>query len=263
MKYLQQRREELGHSQQHVALEAQMSRTHYQRVEQGLVAASPQQAQALERILGLPVFSTDHLFGQNERRDLSASSLFEVENLSRATWAHAARLSGSHGLSPAVWSQLSHFFHTDSALECNALAQLAAFGAGLRLDSPLLWGFKGSIPVDRHDQFLGALRLPCLFYRKEKVVFVFWPQFRLRPGEVTWRVDGLVFYRDAKRRVWLVVEFDGTGHDARLDLYRASQLRLPEVRITGKEIGARKTAELLLQRASLARIPDFSALSAR
>ncbi len=263
MRYLQQRREELGHSQQQVALAATMSRTHYQRIERGLVAASPVQAQALERVLGVPVISTDHLFGQNERRDLCGASLFEVENMSRSTWALAAKLTGVHGLSRQVWSQLSTLFHTDSALECSALAQVAAAGGELRLDSPLLWGFKGAIPVDRHDQFLGALRLPCLFYKKEKVVFVFWPQFRLRPGEVTWRVDGLVFYRDATRRGWLIVEFDGSGHDARLDLFRASQLRLPEVRITGKEIGARQTMDLLLQRAPLARIPDFSSLQSR
>lgn len=260
MRYLQQRREELGHSQQYVASEAGISRTHYQRVEQGMVAASPDQACSLQRILGIPVVSTDHLFGQNERRDLCGASLFEVENMSRSTWAHAARLTGVQGLSPELWGQLSTFFHTDSALECSALAQLAAGGAEFKLDSPLLWGFKGAIPVDRHDRFLGALRLPCLFYKKEKVAFVFWPQFRLRPGEITWRVDGLVFYRDANRRGWLMVEFDGSGHDARLDLFRASQLRLPEVRITGKEIGARQTMELLLQRAPLARIPDFSSL---
>lgn len=240
-----------------------MSRTHYQRIEQGLAAASPDQARSLERILGVPVFSTEHIFGQNERRDLCGASLYAVENMSRSTWMHAARRTGTHGLSPDLWSQMCTFFHTDSALECSALAQLAAAGAKLRLDSPLLWGFRGLVPVDRHDQFLGALRLPCLFYKKEKVAFVFWPQFRLRPGEVTWRVDGLVFYRDATCRIWLIVEFDGSGHDARLDLFRASQLRLPEVRITGKEIVARQTMPLLLDRAPLARIPDFSSLQSR
>lgn len=262
MNYLQQRREDLGHTQQHVAETAGLSRTHYQRIEQGLAAPSPEQALALESILAVPVLHSDQLFTQNERRDLCGAPLFELENMSRATWLQASKLYGTQGLAPELWAQLCTFFHTDSALECSALAQLAV-KAKLRFDSPLLWGFRGLIPVDRHDQFLGALRLPCLFYREGKVAFVFWPQLRLRPGDVTWRVDGLLFYRDGSRRVWLIVEFDGTGHDARLDLYRASQLRLPEVRITGKEIRARQTLELLLERAPQARIPDFSRLQSR
>lgn len=261
MNYLKQARKDLSHSQQFVAQAAGMSRSHYQRIEQGWVAASPAQALALQAVLGIPVFSSDQLLTQNERRDLSCASLFEVENMSRSTWLHASKLWGTFGLAPEVWSQLSTFFHTDSARECSALAQVAS-GSQVRIDSPLLWGFKGII-VDRHDQFLGAARLPCLFYRRGKVAFVLWPQIRLRPGDVTWRVDGLLFFRDPTRRGWLIVEFDGDGHDARLDLFRASQLRLPEVRITGKEIGARRTLQLLLDRAPLARVPDFSSLCAR
>ena len=61
MSYIQQRRMGLGLSQSAVARAAGMSRSQYQRVEQGLVLASPDQAQALERTLGIAMLSTAHL----------------------------------------------------------------------------------------------------------------------------------------------------------------------------------------------------------
>lgn len=260
MSYLLKRREELDYSQEKVARSSGMSRSHYQRIEEGRSLPSPSQAAALEEVLGVPVLSDRHLIQPSDRREWSRAGLFVAENQSRSTWQQASRAYGMHGLTHQVWSQLSFFFQTDSALECSALAQLVAGGAEIRLDSPLLWGFRHNLPVDANDRFLGAAHLPCLLYRQGKVVMAVWPQFRLRPSDVTWRLDGLVYFRDAKGRRWLALEFDGRGHDARLDLYRAYQIQLPEARITGEEVAARKVLELLLERAPLAALPDFSSL---
>lgn len=260
MSYIQQRRMGLGLSQLAVARAAGMSRSQYQRVEQGVVLASPDQAHALERTLGIAMLSTAHLVRSADRRDLAGVALFKTEDMQRATWQQAARLWGSHGLEAPLWDQLSGYFHSDSARECSGLAQVAAGGAELRLDSPLLWGFDQHFPVDRHDRFLGARHLPLLLYHRNGVTLAVWPQVRLRPADFTWCLDALVFYRNGRIRRWLALEWDGRGHDPRNDLYRASQLKLPEVRITGDEIGARKALQLLLERAPLAEIPDYSSL---
>ncbi|MBN9415871.1 hypothetical protein ABS71_09185 [bacterium SCN 62-11] len=260
MSYLQKRREELDFSQTKVAQSSGMSRAHYQRIEDGRCLPGPEQDSALEAVLGIPVLSERHLIQASERRELSKAGLFVAENHSRSTWQQASRSYGMQGLDQKTWSQLSFFYHTDSALECSALAQLVAAGAEIRLDSPLLWGFRHNLPVDAHDRFLGAAHLPCLLYRKGSVTMAVWPQFRLRPSDVTWRLDGLVFFRDSSGRRWLALEFDGRGHDARLDLYRAHQIQLPEVRISGDEIVERRVFELLLERAPSATLPDFSPL---
>lgn len=260
MKYLQTRRVELGLSQLEVARSARMSRSQYQRIETGHLLASAEQASALEAVLSVPVLSEKHLIRAGDRRDMSRAPLFRAEDRSRATWMQASRLWGLHGVDPTVWTQMSLFFETGSARECSGLTQIAAGGASLRLDSPLLWGFDRHVPVDQHDRFLGAAHLPCLFYEQEKITFALWPQMRLRPADITWCLDGLLFFRRGAQRRWLDLEFDGGGHDPRNDLYRAYQLQLPEVRITGEEIKAGEVFRLLLERAPLARLPDFSPL---
>lgn len=260
MTYLEKRREELNYSQLHAAQATGLSRSQYQRIESGQTLASEAQAAALEALLGVPVVSEKHLIQPSLRRDLARPDLFQVENLGRATWNQASRAYGTHGLDSRTWGQLGFFFHTDSALECSALSQIAAAGATIRFDSPLLWGFRQHPPVDQNDRFLGAAHLPCLFYDKDKVTLVIWPQLRFRPTDVTWRLDALVFYRQGTRRRWLTLEFDGRGHDTRNDLYRAYQIHLPEVRISGDEVVERRVFELLLERAPLAQLPDFSPL---
>ncbi|MFN8612748.1 MAG: helix-turn-helix transcriptional regulator [Vulcanimicrobiota bacterium] len=260
MSYIQIRRNELGLTQAAAAAAAGMSRTNYQRVEQGLMLPGSQQARALEAVLGTPILSLDNIVRPVERRDLAGVALYQSENTTRATWAQAARLGGTHGLDSAVWSSLSTFLCSDSARECMALAQVAAAGGELRTDSPLLWGFDQHFLVNRHDRFLGARHLPFLLYQKGEVTLALWPQVRIRPADFTWCLDALTFYRNGRLRRWLDVEWDGRGHDPGNDLYRASQLRLPEVRITGQEIGAREVMQLLLQRAPQARIPDYSSM---
>ncbi len=263
MKYLADRRDTKKLTQLGVAQAAGMSRAHYQRIESGLALASAEQARALEAVLGVPVLSEKQLIRSKERLELCRAGLLRVEDRSRATWAQAARNWGFRGLDASTWSQLSFFFESGSARECGGLVQLAAAGAKVRLDSPLLWGFDRLVPVDQNDRFLGAAHLPCLVYDEEKVTFALWPQFRLRPADVTWCLDGLLFFRHANSRRWLNLEFDGGGHDARNDLYRAYQLQLPEVRITGEEIGAGEVFRLLMERAPVAQLPDFSPLRRR
>lgn len=260
MSYLQIRRSELGLTQSEVAAASGMSRANYARTEQGLMLPSVEQARALEATLGVPVLSQSNLVRQGERRDLAGFPIYQSECMSRATWGQAARLWGTHSLNSKAWDRLSAFLHSDSARECSALAQVVAGGAELRLDSPLLWGFDQHFLVNRHDRFLGAQHLPFLLYRHGDVTMALWPQVRIRPADFTWCLDALMFFRKGRLRRWLDAEWDGGGHDSRNDLYRASQLRLPEIRITGQEIGARKVTQLLLERAPSAQVPDYSSL---
>lgn len=250
----------MGFTQAQVAAASGMSRANYQRVEQGLMLPSPEQARALEAALGVSVLSSANMVRPMDLRDLAGAPLYLAENATRATWGHAARLWGTHGLDSGTWSDLSSFLHSDSARECSALAQVAAGGAELRLDSPLLWGFDRHFLVNRNDRFLGAQHLPFLLYQQPGITLALWPQVRIRPADFTWCLDALVFYRKGRLRRWLDTEWDGGGHDPKHDLYRASQVRLPEIRITGQEIGARKVLELLLERAPTAQVPDFSSL---
>ena len=91
--------------------------------------------------------------------------------------------------------------------------------------------------------------LPALTYKGRDRFFIFWPQVSLRIGETTFRLDGLMFYRRGAVRYWLVVEFDGAGHDHSKDPYRSGQLGMMEVRITGEEILQGRCFALLIERA--------------
>ncbi|MBN9417391.1 MAG: hypothetical protein J0I12_18230 [Candidatus Eremiobacteraeota bacterium] len=152
-----------------------------------------------------------------------------------------------------AWEWMREFLPADSACECRAWCQCAAAGAKPFLGNPHQWGFDLHPVVDRQNRLLGARVLPGLCYSKGEVDVMIWPQVCLRVDDRhCYRVDGLVFFRCGRQRYWLVLEFDGDGHNYRSDVYRMAKIGLPEVRISGEEIREGKTFSLLLERAGRA-----------
>ncbi len=250
MSKIQKARDERGMSQIEVSRRTGISRPQLQRLEAGLVLATPEQARALRELLGVVVLESKNVIDFSEVRRRAGIHPYALDPVNPLPWKTAWESWGTLGLSSEVRDWMSEFLPADSARECSGLGQCAAAGAQPFLGNPHQWGFDGHVVVDRQGRLLGARVLPGLCYSKDDVDMVLWPQVCLRIDDRhCYRVDGLMFYRHARKRCWPILEFDCEGHDFRRDAYRSVKIGLPEVRITGAEIKARQTFALLLQRA--------------
>lgn len=219
-----------------------------QRLEAGQILASPQQARALRRYYGTPVLEAKQLVDVSEVRRRAGLTPYLLESVNPLPWNTA--WNKALKVPTEVWEWMREFIPADSACECNGWCQCVAAGAQPFLGNPHQWGFDRHPVVDRQGRLLGARVLPGLGYSQGEIDIVLWPQVCLRVDDRhCYRVDGLVFFRNGRNRCWLVLEFDGGGHDFRRDAYRLARLALPEVRILGAEIKAGQTFQLLLERA--------------
>jgi len=239
---LQQTREKRGWTQLQVTHRTGISPPQLQRLEAGQIIAFPEQAEALRQLYGIAVLEAQNLTDSSEIRRRSGINPYRLEagdpqpwKTARADWARKTKLA------PEIWDWMSQFLPADSARECSGLAQCAAAEAKPSLGNPHQWGFDLRAVVDRQGKLLGARVLPGPSYSKDDVDLVIWPQVCLR-------IDDRHF-RKGRKRLWLILEFDGEGHNFNRDAYRSIKIGLPEIRITGEEIKRGQTFALLLQRA--------------
>lgn len=251
MSYLQQARNNRKLTQTEVSQRTGISRTQLQRLETGQVLASPEQAKALRQLYGIEVLESTHLVESSEIRRRAGLNPYVLDSVDPRPWKTArATWGGKAKLPSGVWDWLSQFLPADSAKECFGLVQCAVAGAKPFLGNPHQWGFDRLVVVDRKGKLLGAQALPGLCYSKHEVDIVLWPQVCLRIDERhCYRVDGLVFFRQGRKRYWLILEFDCEGHNFNRDAYRSVKIGMPEIRITGEEIKLRQVFPLLLKRA--------------
>ncbi|MBS2040953.1 helix-turn-helix transcriptional regulator [bacterium] len=242
-----QKRRALGLSQEAVAVRVGISRQHYCRIERGLSLPNREQAAMLSEVLATAVVHADQLYLERERRDRSGYGLYALGQVSSEPWrVHQQARGVESAIDRATWEWLQTFVHADSSYECSGLCDLVKGGAEPMVDSPLLWGFDRHVLLDSKGQLLGARYLPCLGYRKGALHFVLWPQVTLRTELATVRVDGLLYFSLNGSRGWLVLEFDGPGHQLGQDGYRARIHGIPELRFRTQEIRARRCLEMLL-----------------
>lgn len=251
MSYLQQARAKRNLTQAEVSRRTGISRPQLQRLEAGQVVASSEQAEALRQLYGIPVLEANNVIDFSEMRRRAAINPYLPDPIDPQPWKTAREAwARKVKLAPEIWDWMSQFLPADSARECFGLGQCAAAEAKPFLGNPHQWGFNLRVVVDRHGKLLGARVLPGLSYSKDDIDLVIWPQVCLRIDDRhCYRVDGLVFFRKGRRRLWLILEFDGEGHNYSGDAYRSVKIGIPEIRITGEEIKLGQTFALLLQRA--------------
>lgn len=248
MNYLKQARRLRKLSQSEVCKIVGISRAQLYRLESGQqVVAAPEVAKALRDLLGIAVLEARQVLPVGDRADICP---FDLESVNPLPWRVAWTSWGSLGIAARVREWMSQFLPADSACECSALSQLVAAGAEPLLGSPHQWGFDLHPVVDGHGRLLGARVLAGLSYQRPGLQVALWPQVRLRVDDRhCYRVDALMDFRLGRLRRWLVLEFDGEGHQSSGDTYRSNKLGLPEVRISGREIRQNQTLARLLQRA--------------
>lgn len=162
--------------------------------------------------------------------------------LKRSHPALAASLRARILARPDLPDALSHLERTrfDSKFELAFVAQQVAEGAVLA-EMPLFrLGFTRHLPVDRETRELVGHR-PKIAYlaRRGAARVVLFPQVSLVVADGTmYTLDALVLVIQGRRRLWIDVEVDGSGHRTTWDRERAEALGLPEARFTEADVVA-------------------------
>jgi hypothetical protein len=244
MNYLKLRRIALNLSQITTCHHGLISRAGYQRLEAGCTTATPEQAAALQELLGVPVLTDRHLINGRQRRELCAFEPLRLERVNPEPWKRARRFWGWQGADEPARDFLSNFVHADSATECKFHLACVRGGAQLKVDSPLFWGFNKHLLLDLRGASLGVCHWPCLLYKDEHITLCYWPQLTLKSETAVYRIDGLLYCNGQ----WFILELDGTGHDPTFNETRAKILGLQEIRFTSQELLKTDCFRLLLER---------------
>lgn len=244
MNYLKLQRLSLKLSQNTTSQHGLISRVGYQRLEAGCTTASPDQAAALQKLLGVPVLTDQHLINARQRRELCDFGPLQLERVNPEPWKRARRFWGLQGADDSTWDFLSTFVHADSATECKFHLGCIRGGAQAKVDSPLIWGYNRHLLLDLKGASLGARHWPCLLYRDQHTTLCYWPQLTLKSETTVYRIDGLLYYNGQ----WFILELDGQGHNSTFDETRSKMLGLPEIRFTSPELLKKDCFPLLLER---------------
>lgn len=250
MKFLQQRRLELGWSQGQLASQCLVSRQRIADFEGEVCLPTPSVANKLESSLNLKAIpSIRQVLSASKVRKLLRLKPFEVPAVSPESWSrmasHWPHLLRKLSAPPAVIAWMRRFVLADSGTECLADAQLAAAGATPGWANPHTFGFRRQPIVDAQGLALGERYLPCLHWKTQDFESIVWPQVTLRPGAVSYRVDYLALLRVGRHLVWLVIEIDGPRHDPTYDKFRAQELGLEHIRISAEDVKKLRFIEIL------------------
>ena len=150
-------------------------------------------------------------------------------------------------VTPPIW--FADTVRLDSPWESLVWLQLLSGGAQIDLDSPNQMGFRTLPVVDCNGKWLAERHLPYLIWRGKSVKALIWPQLTVKAGKLTYRPDGLAQVRlSPRRKLPVVLEFDGRGHDPTHDAYRTRQLGLPVIRFSYPEVESLQLCALLEKR---------------
>ena len=252
MSYLQKARELRKKTQDEISSLTRVSRQQLQRLEAGEIVASAEQAEALRQFFGMAILEAKQVLDFSEMRRRSGIRPFVLDPVDPQPWKTArANWGGAKsGVPVDIWDWMSQFLPADSARECSGWVQCAAAGFKPFLGNPHQWGFDQLVVVDRQGRLLGARVLPGLCYSQDDMDIVIWPQVCLRVDDRhCYRVDGLMFFRKGRKRLWSTLEYDCEGHNYNRDAYRSAKIGLLEVRITSEEMKSGQVFALLVQRA--------------
>lgn len=123
---------------------------------------------------------------------------------------------------------------TDSLAEWMVLVHRVAAGLRPTFCAPLKLGIRMHPVVDRlTGEATGDLAYPALVGEAAGMRQALIPQLCLRPLKTAYRLDFALVVLVDRRRFVIDGEVDGAGHSRGLDRFRASELRLPELRFSG------------------------------
>jgi len=251
MSILKNAREKLEITQSEAARRLSVSRSHLSRLEQGRALATVDQAAAISELYGVPALQVAHRYGSSQLRRDCGIRPFALDTVNPDPWHTAYKYWAKQlrALDPAVFDWMSYYLPGESTYETYLLLQAAVAGAEPFLGNPHSWDFDLHPVVDRTGRLLGSRVLPGLLYRGQEQDVILFPQVTLRVDVTNaFRLDNLMFYRTGQRRLWLDLEVDASGHDARKDPYRTEKLGMMVVRLTGEEIRKGRAFELILSR---------------
>ena len=89
-------------------------------------------------------------------------------------------------------------------------------------------GFRSHRVVDRRRRTAGDSRQPCMQLGRSVLLF---PQVHLDARKAYYRLDVLALVTRDRRRLWVNIEIDGSGHMGDLDEQRQADLGLPTLRL--------------------------------
>lgn len=134
----------------------------------------------------------------------------------------------------------------DSGLEFHFLLGLTAEASDPCWLSPVRAGFRKYAVIHPKDrEVMSDVRFPALEFEVEGFPAVLWPQLTLQVRHSVYRLDGLMGLQVGKKRVWVNVEIDGTGHYGTFDQEREERLGLLTVRLNTQEMRAANMTDLL------------------
>lgn len=236
-------RQQLQLTQGQMAERLGLSRQFWGQLETGKALLGRERARELEPVLGPLPTMADTLSNQ-EQRGWSPLYPYELACVSGEPWRRALRNWGypisQLGLDARTQAWMVQLLPCDSAVEAYGWLQLAALEARPLLHNPHQLGFRDQPIVDGQGKALGERYLPGLYGGHGEVKFMVWPQVRLRPGNTTFRVDGLVSLKVSGVVFWAILEFDGRGHNYEGDDVRRELLRMREIRISQDQVERRQ-----------------------
>ena len=111
-------------------------------------------------------------------------------------------------------------------------------------------GFRASAVVESKSKIaIGDVRRPCLQVDGPNASWLLYPQVTLDARKTYYRLDARASVRTGDLQLWVDLEVDGRGHDARWDEFREQQLDLPTIRLTPTDLQTPDLLSLLQQRA--------------
>jgi DNA-binding XRE family transcriptional regulator len=235
MGFLKELRLRLGATMQQMADRCQVSRQHWSDIEAGRVLPTPEVAGHLS-CFGLVPCTNDTLSAR-QLRTWETGCPYNLERVNPEPWDRAIRNWGYRlDLDGRIREWLMTMIVSESGLESCGWFQLAALNARPLIENPHTLGYRELPIMDRQGKVLGERCLPGICGNWGGLRFMAWPQVSLRPGNVTYRADGLLWLREGKRSAWGVLEFDGPTHNLPWDAERKRLLGMAEIRFSHDEV---------------------------
>lgn len=249
-----------GQTQEQIARETAIDRRRLSDLERGVHKPNPQER---ERLISTGLLDPEARHEERaeraykskwrqKRQTMYRKSTYSVEHRLNA----AVKIFGSAATQRLralgegeVRDAYLHFLSNavvDSGLEMYAWLSLAAGKARPVWLSPASVGFRKWAVVNPGNlEVVSDIRFPALEFQIGDVPAIAFPQLTVIARSAVYRLDALLGLRVGRSRIWIDLEIDGVGHEARFDAEREQRLDLPAVRVSTIELRDVDIYELL------------------
>lgn len=190
-------------NQQQAAQKFEVSRQLWAYIESDSCLPSAKLAASLTEAVGLVPHQDEVLSGREIRVLIQDLRPYEFELAHPEPWHRAAK-NWAYPISrleldPRTRPWMEKLMVCQSAIEAYGWLQLAGLKGRPQISNPHELGFRELPITDGRGKALGERRLAGLRGEHLGLRFLTWPQVHLRPGSVTYAVDGLVWIRWGNR----------------------------------------------------------------